>query len=229
MLTLLHGDNIGSSRNALVSLKASFRGKEVRDLDGKSLDETSLTQAIESGSLFGNDWAVIIENLFGKITKQPKKIESLAKVLTRSAAATHIILWENRELPASVIKSLGKDAKVQVFSYPKLLFQFLDGLRPNDSRRQVEIYQSLIQTEAPELVFSMIVRRVRQLIIVKDKLKPDGMQSWQVSRLTNQAKLFTMDELLSMHKALFRMDSTIKTGASPFSLSELITQFIIDL
>ena len=75
----------------------------------------------------------------------------------------------------------------------------------------------------------MIVRRVRQLILLRDTVIPEGLSGWQLTRLTRQAKLFTMDRLLTMYKKLLEMEFSIKNGSSPFTLRQLTEQFIIDL
>jgi len=48
-------------------------------------------------------------------------------------------------------------------------------------------------------------------------------------RLTNQAKSFTMDTLLSMHTKLIDLEYSLKTGATPYTLTQLIITFILDI
>ena len=220
MITFLHGDNIEVSRAEFNRIKAAKKGKEIRSLDGRTLDAAALTQAVESTSLFGGDTMIFIENLFGKLGRKTKLIESLAAILTKSADTVDIVLWEDKEMGVTVIKSLGK-ADVKLFKIPSIIFQFLDTLN-------LPAYQQLVQTEAPELVFSMLTRRIRQLIQLRDGSVPDGMQGWQASRLTRQAKLFTMDRLIAMYKKLLEMEYSVKSGSSPFTLRQLTEQFIYD-
>jgi len=75
----------------------------------------------------------------------------------------------------------------------------------------------------------MLETRVRQLIEVKDSVMPNKMSPWQQSRLTNQGKSFTMDKLLVMHQQLIDLEYSFKTGTTPFTLSQLIIQFILEL
>lgn len=210
MIILLHGDNTEASRAELVRFKQAAKGKEIRVLDGRTLDATSLAQAIQSSSLFGGEVLVVIERLGKKPVRIPE------------SAGTDVILWEDKEVSASAIKSLGPSVGVKLFDFPKLLFQFLDSMR-------LPLYQELIQTEAPELVFTMIVRRVRQLVMIKDGVVPEGFQGWQVGKLTSQARYFTMDILVAMEKKLLDLEYSLKTGATPFSLRQLTEQFLIDL
>jgi hypothetical protein len=219
MITLLHGDHIEASRAELVRRKAEASGKEVRTLDGSSIDTGTLTQALESGSLLGGETAVFIERLFGKLGRKTKLIESLAEILTRSDA--DVVLWEDKEVGATVLKSLDK-AEIKLFKLPTIIFQFLD-------HPTLELYGKLIETEAPELVHSMLAKRIRQLIQIRDSIIPVGLQGWQAARLTRQAKSVTMDKLLFMYKKLLAMEFSIKNGTNPFTLSELTQQLLIDL
>lgn len=228
MITLLHGSFSEASRREFIRRKDEAKVKDIRSLDGRTLDQGALTQALESHSMFGSDTIVFIENLFGKLGRKVKLIEQLCHILTSAGTSVDIILWENKEMGATVLKSL-PGADVEQFKIPSVIFQILDGLAPSGSPRILPLYTTLVQTEAPELIFAMIARRIRQLIQIQDGVIPEGMQGWQATRLTRQAKLFTMDRLLSMYKRLLDMEFSIKNGSSPFNLAQLTEQFIIDL
>jgi hypothetical protein len=235
MITLLHGNYSESSRKEFIRLKEESRAKDVRALNGATLDLTSLTQAIESHSLFsakggpapdGRDVVIFIENLFGKLGRKTKLIESLTNSINKSSA--DIILWEDKEVGASVTKNL-QQAKITLFKVPSLIFQLLDGIAPDAARLVLPLYTTVSQTEVPELIFAMIVRRIRQLILISDGIMPERLQGWQLTRLTRQAKLFTMDRLVSMYKQLLDMEFSVKNGSSPFTLKELTEQFLLEL
>ncbi len=226
MITLLHGDNIEASRNELNVLKSQAKGKEIRELDGKHLDETTLTQALESSSLFGGDTLVIIENLFTGLGKKITLAKQFASQIAR--APVDVILWEEKEVGKTALDTIGK-ANVRLFKTPVVIFKFLDAMRPDNAKVLVSFFHQTETLDAPELIFTMMVRRIRQLIMLTDNVVPDGLQSWQAKSLTNQARLFTIDKLLIMEKLLLDMEYSIKTGSSPFALRQLIEQFIIDL
>lgn len=229
MITLIHGDHIEVSRAELNRLKEASAGKELRVLDGKNLADSSLIQSLESTSLFGGDTVVVIERLFGKIGKQAKRIEELCKILVQSAATCDIIIWEDKEVGATVTKNLGPSTAVKLYKLPVLIFQFLDGIKPKNTKGILELYERLTATEAPELVFSMLLKRIRQLIQIADGVTPAGVGDWQLSRLTTQAKSFTMEKLIALYASLHDTEVRIKTGMSPFTMTEHIEQFIIHI
>lgn len=217
MITLLHGDNIEASRNELTRVKQQAAGGEIRQLDGQSIDESMLVQSLESSSLFGSETLVIVERLFMKLGRQPKKIEALCTILAK--ATGDIVLWEEKEVGATVIKNLGTPA-VRLFKLPVLIFQFLDTLR-------LETFEKLMETESAELVFAMLVKRVRFLIQLRDNTTPQGLSGWQLTRLTTQAKSFTMSELTLMYDALGEVEYRIKSGGSAFSMRQELEQWIL--
>lgn len=226
MITLLHGDQTELSRAEFNRLKNAAKGKEIREIDGKSVTEATLVQALESESMFGGNTVVFIERLFGSLGRKTKLITSLAATIRNSSAA--VVLWEEKEVGVTVIKNLGK-ADVRLFKMSPLIFRFLDALRPGASEKILPLYRELIQQDAPELVGSMFARRIRQLIQLADGVTPEGLAGWQAGRLTQQAKLFTMDRLLFMYKKLRDSEFSIKNGSSPFTLSQLTEQLILEL
>lgn len=229
MLILLHGDNIEASRAYLNKLRQEASQREIRELDEKQTDPTALTQALESSSLFGAECLVIIENLLSRLGKREKIIEEFATILKRGAENTDVVLYEEKEIRTGWITKLGKKIRVQLFKTPALIFNFLDGLAPGNTKSVLLLLRQVVTTEPVEVVFVMLVRRIRQLMMLADGVRPEGLQAWQVSRLTAQARLFTMKKLRAMHQRLLEIDVANKTSASPFTLSQQIEQFLIEL
>lgn len=227
MITLLYGDNIEASRAEFTRMKTQSKGKDIRELDGKHLDAATLTQALESSSLFGGEAVVCIENLFSGLGKKLTLVKELARKI--SEAPVDVILWEEKEIGKTAIDNLGKNTAVRLFKTPVIIFKFLDSIKPSNASITLLLFHQLVSSDAPELIFSMMVRRIRQLIQLADNVTPEGLQNWQAASLTNQCRLFTMDKLLGMHKNLLDMEYSIKTGTSPFSLAQCIEQFIVSL
>jgi len=229
MITIVHGDNIESSRNELTSLISSAKDKEVRRLDGKHLDETALIQAMESNSLFSSNVIVIVENLFTPLGRKTKRIKEFTKILDDNTQTADCICWEPKELSKEVLSCFTSKVTSKVFSIPKTIFIFLDNIKTNNAKMLLSMADELFLVSAPELVWNMMISRVRQLIQIQSGVNPAKLQSWQVSRLTNQERSFTMDKLLKSYSKMLEMEYALKTGMSPFSMSETIKQWIIEL
>lgn len=231
MMTLLHGNDIVASRAKLIERidGARRQGKEIRQLDGISADAPALTQALESSSLFGGTVLIVIEGLLTKLGKKEKQAIQLTDIIKKSGETVDVILWEGKEIGKLLIGALGTKASVQLFKTPVVIFKLLDGVAPGRAVALLPMLQEALRIDAAELIFTLLVRRVRQLIQLHDNVTPEGLQGWQAGRLTSQAKSFTMDKLLSMEKKLLEMDISIKTGSSPFPLAQQLELFFIDL
>ena len=228
MITLLHGDDTTKSRNELQRLRGLAVGKELRELDGKTVTEDILLQSLSSSSLFGDDLVVIIENLFSSQAKKIKRVEALAKLIVSESQGVEIILWEEKEVGKTALTHLGPKITVRIFSLPVIIFQFLDSVRPRTVKTMLPLYRQVVEHEAPELVHALLLKRFRQILELKSGITPPGMQSWQISRLTNQAQSFTIDQSQEAYKKILQNDLQMKTGSGALSLQQntelLLTQ-----
>lgn len=229
MITLIHGGNTVASRAELTQQISAFRNKEVRRLDGSSVDEASLIQALESTSLFGGETVVVIENLFGKLGRKLKLIDALAKRINASGEATDIILWEDKDMGKTVLSGLGPKTRNLQFKISPLIFEFLDSLKPHNAQVLLSLTEKLFVQDAPELVFAMLVKRLRQLLILRDGGTPEGLIGWQAGRLTTQAGHFTLEQLSMMYKKCCEIEYSIKSGTSPFTMAQHIEMVLADL
>lgn len=227
MITLFHGDYIEASRNELARIKSISQDKDVREVEGKNLDTQALTQALESSSLFGGDTVVIVYGLLKALGRKTKQAEAFTSILAGSSASVY--LWEDKEIAPTLIKQLGGSAAVRLFKLPSVIFQFLDALAPGNTQKILSLYGELIAFEAPELVHSMLAKRVRQLLMLADNVTPAGLAGWQASRLTTQARSFSIKQLRALYQELVDMEYSIKSGATPFSLAQRTRQVLINL
>lgn len=227
MITILHGNNIPASRLELQKVKETSGASDIRQLDGRALDPTSMSQALSSQSMVSDSVVVIIERLIEQHMKKPKVLQTYINILVEAQRHVQIILWEQREITPTLIGKLSATSKL--FNIPSVVFRFLDSLQPGNIRFSLELFHQTIESEKVELVFSMIVKRIRQLLMIKYAEVPDGLAAWQVGKLNQQAKGFTQQQLHAVHTQLLDTDMGIKTGNSPFSLTQHIEQILFDL
>lgn len=227
MITLFHGDYIEASRNELARVKATVANKDIREVEGRTLDTQALTQALESQSLFGGDTVVFIYGLLKALGRKTKQAEAFTAILT--GATGDIYLWEDKEIAPTLLKQLGPKAAIRLFKLPTIIFQFLDGIAPGNAKKMLALYDELIALDAPELVHSMLAKRVRQLLMLADGTAPAGLAPWQASRLTTQGRSFSIKKLRELYQELATMEFSIKSGATPFTLAQLTRQMLINL
>lgn len=229
MLTIIHGDDTDASYKELSRVRESFHEKEVRELDGKGLTPTDLIEALQSSSLFGKDVSIVIVRLLATVNKKSLVYDELITIINQSVDNSDIILYETKELDKTTLSKFGKDATVRAFMVPRIIFEFLDGLHKGNIQLSLSKLQTIVSHEPVEIVFFMIVKRFRYLIQLSDGITPEGVAPWQAARLTRQARFFTMEKLVSLYKKLAGIEVAVKTGGSPFTLTQHIEQFIISL
>lgn len=231
MITIVHGDDILSSRKYLVGEKE--KAKNPLTFDGKTVTVTDLAQALQGSMLFHNEKTIFVEDFFSR--KKSKEQDTIVSHLQKTTSEHEIYLWEGRDLTKAELLLFSR-ATVRHFPLPKTIFAFLDGIKPNDRQQNIQRFHSTMTTLEPELVFFLLVRRIRLLLALVDPHDQNSaieeekrLAPWQQTRLRSQLRLFTKEKLLQIHKELFAIDLAQKTGATPLSLTQALDLFLLDL
>lgn len=228
MITIIHGEDVAKSRSELIRLKEQYKDKDIRFIEGKTLQEGDLIQALSSTSLFDNEVVVVIEQLFSSLGKKIKQAELFTRILL-DHNEYQIVIWEEKEIGKSIIKLLGNGITVKYYPVPTLVFQFLDNIKPHAQSSLLKQYTTMITSEAPELIHFLLIRRIKQLLFLKERRNIEGIAPWQLNRLTNQTRFFTMDQLLDIYLQLLTIELANKTGTSYLSLVEATEHVISNL
>jgi DNA polymerase III delta subunit len=230
MLTIIHGDNHFASRTELDRLKNQATSQEMTNFDAAFLTLTDLIQALESKSLFGGGKLVIIENLLTqKAKKNDRNSRDMIDYLQKNSSDINCILWENKEITKTILASFPK-ARILFFKIEKKLFQFLDSLKPNYSQKSLPLFHQILENDDPEMIFFMMIRQFRRLLLVKSQSAfLDSMSDWQEQKVRNQAKYFSMNELVKAYQDLLDIDYSIKSGQSALDLIGRLDMLLINL
>lgn len=229
MIIIIHGDDIASSRRALQEEIEKQKGNEVIRLDGKKLSLNELIPAFESHSLFAEKKVIVIENfLSGVITKEK---QAHLTYLSEFASTFSILLWEDRKIDKLAIKKYLTDAKERAYIFPVLLFRFLDSIGVSNPSSLVKSFHTLLATQETELIFALLLRLVRQLILARDMGRDafGKLPGWQAEKYLRQAGRWSITELIVIYRQLLTIDVKIKTGQTPFTLTELLDIFFLSL
>lgn len=225
MITILHGDDVVSSRKYLVELKSSVVNPLT--LDGKNLELNDLIQTLKSNSLFSDEKNIFIENLFSK--KKSKDLEEIIELIKKNSNQ-NLVIWDSGELSKPQLSTFPK-AKINLFKISKTLFNFLDSISPNNSKNVLRFHEAL-KTSDEEMLFYMLIRQFRLLLALSSGANSiDDVQRlspWQKDKLVRQSKLFTVEELKIVYNKLYEADLNIKTGVQS-NLTAAIDFLLIDL
>jgi DNA polymerase III delta subunit len=227
MITILHGDDTAASRNYFLALKKEQPAPI--SFQGESLNLTDLIQATQGGGLFGSTKSVFIEDFFSK-----KKIEDYEKFIAflNKNTSLDIVFWEGKELTRKTLSEVPKST-VRQFQIPKIIFSFVDSLKPRDSRIIVSFHELLKHSE-PEFILFMLIRQFRLLLALSD-MGEDAidevkrLSSWQISKLQKQRSFFSLPRLKKVYQKLHVLDKESKTGLSNKPLSMSLDLLFLDI
>lgn len=226
MLTIIHGDNYFSSRQTLDQIKRSQSGENLEIIDASSLSLTKLVQMVEGGSLFGEEKVIIIENLLSRKIKENSQIFEYLRKMSNQVNCT---LWEGKEISKTTLAEFPK-AKIFIFKIEKNLFRFLDTIRPGNFKISLALFHKVLDQDGPEMVFFMIVRTFRHLILMKSQSAfIDNLSPWQQQKVITQAKEFSLEQLKRAYKDLLDIDYSIKSGMSALNLVGRLDIFLLNL
>ena len=228
MITILHGEDIIKSRLQLNLIKKEYKEAEILILDGKKINLTDLLQALESNSLITKEKLIILENL-----SQNKKLIEILDYLKINQPSADLVIWESKELTKTYLK-IFHQAEVFIFKPEATLFKFLDSIKPKNSQEILSLLQRCIRLEEPEIIFYMLTRRLRMLLLFRDGVTEgmdeiDHLVPWQKGKLMVQAKLFFLDHLLDLYRQLLEIDYQQKTGHNNFNLKKSLELFLINI
>lgn len=228
MIKILHGDNLAESRKALSQLiqEARAAGQEILNLESNKIDLSELRKALESNSLLGKNRFVILENfLSGRKSKDKSGIYDF---LFKGRFENDLIFWEDKELKGV---NLPSGIKAEKFRLNPVIFRFLENLKPGNSTQMLILLLEVKQTGDPQMIFYMLSRQIRLLILAKD-LGANGLSSlspWQQQKLLTQAKYFTLDQLQRFYKELLKVDFQQKTSGDSYSLASRLDLLVASL
>lgn len=231
MLHLFHGENIELSRKELIALKESFLGCEIINLNGKIASITDIYQATQSDSLFNTKKLVIIENFFVKLGKKKSAIDkNIWKLIQQIPDNLDVVFWEEKKIPKIIINELPKKTDIALFEIDRLIFNLMDSIIPNQTSLLLHKIENVIKNDSSELVFAMLVRQFRLLIMVKEMNKsiPD-LSPWQISKLNKQAQYFESEKLLELYNEILNIDVRMKTSSGAFNLTDELKLFLIKI
>jgi len=225
-MLIFHGENIVASRQKLIDKLKRFQGETIR-LEGEKINLTQLKQALETQSLFGQEKLVVVENLFSRPTSKAK--ENFLHYIKENKPP-NLVVWERKTIDGRVLVSF-KFAQIEKFVVPAIIFKFLDSLSPQNKKNSLFLMHQCLKKDAPEMVFYMLSRQIRNLIIAADLGEKglERMAPWQKGKFIRQAKNFSLQQLLNFYKKLSEIDWQQKTGRATIPLASQLDLLLASL
>lgn len=220
MMTIIHGDDIVSSRKALAELKAE---NFFLELDAKTLDLERIKQEFEGGGLLQEKKTIIIENFLSSAK------EDVIFYLTQEDFPINLVIWEEKEVTQRHLKNFST-AKILYFKLKPIIFNFLDNIKPGNQKLMIKLLHEVLKTAEVEIVFYMLTRHFRLMLATLEKAEIEEVKklaSWQLEKLKKQASLIGKEKLVSLYQKLFEIEVGQKTGKSVLPLVPALDLFLL--
>ncbi len=217
MIYIFLGEDTTQSRNEFVRLKNDHKSKNtvVYDISETNIDQLPLWMD-ESQSLFGEKKAFFAENILAK-----KENRELLKKYDTNSTDSEIYIWEEKT-EDRVAKFLFKYASIKTYKISSTVFKLLDGLYPKNIKETLATLDSLSETTEEYLIFYMICKRVRELIILKQGGTVPKLAAWQAGKMISQAQKWDEKKLLTFYDSLYKIDTLNKTSKTVYNLKKAL-------
>lgn len=229
MITIIHGDDIATSRTYFQNLKEKTNNP--LSFDGAAITLTDLVQIVEGGGLFAEEKSIFIESLLSR-KKISKDSEAIISYLSTIPSPFSVTIWENKELSKTAITGF-PGAQIKIFKLPLMLFTFLDILHPGNGEKAVRLFHQTRSTSEDEMIFFMLIKQFRLLLALTDHTcdidEIKRMAPWQKGKLEKQSRAFSKNELLRIYTHLYEIDLGHKTGSLPVPLAPAIDFLLLSL
>jgi DNA polymerase III delta subunit len=232
-LKIYHGEHIVSSRKKLLQDLDDLKSKHipVSWLNGAIVKIVDLELAIQSQELFATEKAVVLENLHKntKTTASKAALTYLKDLFDTSPAnPTHIYIWEQRTLTATMLKNF-PTATVQEFKLKASIFEWLDSFgTPTPAATKLELLNKAKDNEDAFFLFTMLTRQIRLLLMAHQGGTIAG-PPFMHAKLKKQAHNFTLQQLLALHALLTKVDINTKRGIGGLSLEQQLDLLTIEV
>ncbi len=231
MITIIHGDSTDESREYFLKTKAAFQN--LFSLDGQNITKENLINFFEGGNLFYEEKNLAIENLLSR-NKPGKNLDQFIEILNGNEKKSNIVIWEEKEISQKNL-NLFPEAQVQIFKIPKLIFNFLDSLKPGNGKSLIVVFHKLLENTPIEIILYMLVRQLRLLIALSSEDKTDEIEEiqriapWQKGKLERQATFFERNKLTNLYHRLYNIDLSAKTGTISTPLTNAIDFLLLGI
>lgn len=157
MIYIFHGDNQFDSRSAFTQQLDQYQDADLLRFDQKNITSETVSQFLQSNSLFGNKKVLVISNLFS-VTKS--SLDKIIKTINTSSDID-VLIWQDKKLNPTQLKSFPQ-VKIQGFSLDNHLFACLNSIKPKNLKAFIPLYQKVVQQNLYDLFLYLLKSNIRK-------------------------------------------------------------------
>lgn len=219
MLTIVCGEDSITSRNYYSSLKKNYQDKNFQIIEIPSSDLENISSWMgESRSLFKENKVFFTVNINKRLSRKLNlKINKVVDQIIKDKSV-ELVDWEEEKSSREL--KFPKGIVVKEFKPSQNIFKLQDALYPGNLKFFLSILNQLTETVDENFVFIMLIRHLRNLLLVKTGQGNSKLQNWQIAKLKSQASKWELDKLINFYDAFHKIDISQKTSTNPYSLKK---------
>jgi len=220
MLQLLYGqDSVGMDEYYLEFRKAFSETEAIENLTPRVVEEK-----LSTIGFFTESKLFVFKNIFVnqvRLGKVSANLDQLLKVLSGFSDQS-ILFIEEDEKKLKYYKLYFPKIQTKEFKASQLLFSYLDSFKPGNLTACFGYWQKMQPKEAPELVFHLLKRRLRELIALYSGELKGNFQPWYLGKLKSQSRSFPLLKLIKIYHSLYNFEVGQKEGQHPLKVSQAL-------
>ncbi len=217
---IYHGDDNFQSRRELSEDLKKY--PQIKHFESGEITAENLIQA--SGGLFSQgNTALVLEKFF---TLRGKKLTQATEYIKKLNKSIDFFIWENKRLYPNMINKL-PTKKVREFKLPNTIFKLLDSIGNTSHRQLLKYLESCFQTHPPELIFFLIQKRLRQMILAKIGSDQLPGANWQKQKLYKQVKNLSEKLIITWYIKTIDIEWKNKTGRLGRNLNQELVNLML--
>lgn len=219
MLIIICGEDSVESRKYYTDQQRLLKEKdcEIVNVDYHQVLKLDETGASES-SLFSTKRAYFTQSLNKKVFKKMSEANEKKMKALSASKEIQIYDWEE-DVQARAIKTT-PGVVIKEFKLSQTIFKLLDSCYPGNLKTFLTTLNILTESSEDIFIFIMLARHMRNILSVKMGEKIPKLASWQIAKLSNQAKYWEEKNLINFYQGLHRIDVNSKTSGTPFSIKK---------
>jgi len=221
MLTIICGEDSIASRDYYFSLKKNYQDKDFQVIEIPSSELENIPSWMgESRSLFNQNKVFFTVNVNKKLSRKLNlKINKVVDQLIKDKAV-EVVAWEE-EISSRMLK-FPKGVNVKEFKPSQNIFKLQDALYPGNLKSFLSILNQLTETVDENFIFIMLIRHIKNLLLVKTGQSNSKLQSWQIAKLKSQVSKWPLDKLINFYDSFHKIDISQKTSTNPYSVKKSV-------
>ncbi len=216
-----HGDDRFQSRRELTDGLKNY--PRVEHLDTSEISPESLAK--QSGGLFNQgNTALVLENFF---SLKKNRLEKAAEYVDKLSDEVDFFIWQGKRLYPNQINRISGKKKVKEFKFPNTIFKLLDSIGKGNCKLLLGFLEGSFDTHPPEVIFFLIQKRLRNMILAKKDSDHLPGADWQKKKLYQQVSSLAVKDIADWYINTVMIEWKLKTGRLGRELDQELVNLVV--